>query len=67
MRKVSLLLCSAAAVSLLFSACQMFPAEEELPSAPVIRSYEAAEYKVATVVRGDLAKTVRVSCEYVPA
>lgn len=67
MRKLSLLLCSAAAASLLFSACGMFPAEEELPAAPVIRSYESVEYTFATVVRGDMVKTVNVSCEYVPA
>jgi len=67
MRKKSLLLCSAAVASLLLTACQMFPAEEELPAAPVIRSYEAVEYTYATVVRGDLIKSQKISCEYVPA
>lgn len=66
MRKIPLLLCSAIVVSML-SACQMFPAEEELPAAPLIRSYETVEYKQAAVIRGDLVKTVKVNCSYVPA
>ena len=67
MLKKSLLLCSAAAAAILLSACQMFPAEEELPAAPVIRSYETVEYKQSAVIRGDLEQIVKVSCKYVPA
>ena len=63
MRKIPLLLCSAIVVSML-SACQMFPAEEELPAAPLIRSYETTEYKQALVIRGDLEKTVNELCGY---
>ena len=66
MRKIPLLLCSAIVVSML-SACQMFPAEEELPAAPLIRSYETVEYKQSAVIRGDLTKTEKVTCKYVPA
>lgn len=49
------------------SSCQFMPVEEELPVAPVIRSYEAKEYKLTTVMRGDLALTETVTCTYKPA
>lgn len=48
------------------TACQMFPAEEALPAAPVIREYEAKEYKFSPVIRGDMVKTERINCKYVP-
>lgn len=58
---------AAAVLPLMLTACQLLPAEEELPAAPVIHSYEAAEYKQTAVIRGDLSLTRRVPCEYVPA
>lgn len=53
--------------SLMLSGCQILPAEETFPAAPVIRTYEAEEYKLANVVRGDLSTTKTISCSYVPA
>lgn len=49
------------------SSCQFMPVEEELPVAPVIRAYEAKEYKLTTVMRGDIALTETMTCTYKPA
>lgn len=49
------------------TSCQLMPVEEELPAAPVIRAYEAKEYKLTTVMRGDIALTEIVTCTYNPA
>lgn len=53
--------------SLFLSGCQILPAEETFPAAPVIRTYEAEEHKLANVLRGDLSTTKNVSCSYMPA
>lgn len=53
--------------SLLLTGCQLMPEEDVLPESPVIHSYEAEEYKIATVMRGDLVINKIVSCTYVPA
>lgn len=55
------------AVPLLLMACGIMPVEEELPAAPVIRSYEATEYQQATVMRGDMELTQTVKCSYASA
>lgn len=54
------------ACALCLSSCTLLPAEETFRSAPVIRSYEAHTYKLAYASRGDMIKSVRVSCTYVP-
>lgn len=51
---------------LLLSGCGLFPAEEEFPAAPVIQGYQTAGYKQVVVMRGDLYRTVKVQCEYMP-
>ena len=51
----------------LFSSCGLMPEEEELPAAPVIRSYEAEEYEQTIVMRGDMMLTKRVKCTYASA
>lgn len=56
-----------AAISFMGTSCALMPAEEELPAAPVIRSYEAAEYEQATVMRGDMEVTMSVRCTYASA
>lgn len=55
-----------AALPFLLTACQFFPAEEELPAAPIIRSYEAEEYAQTVVLRGDLFLNKKIQCEYMP-
>lgn len=49
------------------ASCGIMPEEEELPAAPVIRSYEAAEYEQALVMRGDMILTKKVKCTYASA
>ena len=56
-----------AGISFLLTGCSILPAEETFPAAPVIRTYEAEEYKLANVLRGDLALTKNVTCSYMPA
>ena len=48
----------------LLSACQLLPEEEVLPAAPVIRDYEAEDYKYVTVMRGDLISTTNITTYY---
>lgn len=47
--------------------CGILPEEEELPAAPVIRTYEAEEYQQVTVMRGDMLLTKKVKCTYASA
>lgn len=49
------------------TSCALMPAEEELPAAPVLRSYEVTEYEQATVLRGNMELTMSVRCTYVSA
>ncbi len=56
-----------ASLSMALTGCSIFPAEETFPSAPILRTYQAEEYKMATVQRGDLAETKKVTCNYKPA
>ena len=56
-----------ASLSMALTGCSLLPAEETFPSAPILRTYQAEEYKMATVVRGDLQTTKKVSCSYKPA
>lgn len=51
---------------LILTGCQLLPKEEEFPAAPMIQSYEAAQYKEATVMRGDLYQTKSIACKYKP-
>ncbi|MCR2046895.1 biotin/lipoyl-binding protein [Acetatifactor muris] len=55
------------AMSVGLAACGIMPQEEELPAAPVIRSYEAEEYRQATVMRGDIILEKTVRCVYASA
>lgn len=52
---------------ILCTGCQIMPEEEELKTAPVIRSYEVEEYEQSTVMRGDLILSMTVDCVYVAA
>lgn len=52
--------------ALCLSSCALLPEEETFESAPVIKNYEARSYKLTCVTRGELIKSVRVSCSYVP-
>lgn len=54
-------------VPLLCAACSILPAEEELPAAPVIHSYETIEYELSVVMRGDIELTKKVKCTYTSA
>ena len=51
---------------LILTACQIVPAEEALPDAPVMQSYEVKEYKETAVKRGDISLEKTVRCSYVP-
>ncbi len=55
------------AVPFICASCGIMPEEEELPAAPVIRSYEAEEYEQTTVIRGDMELTKTVKCTYASA
>ena len=67
MRKNSLRWMSLIVVPILCTSCQIMPVEEELPAAPVIRSYEAKEYEQTMVIRGDMVLNKTVRCTYMPA
>lgn len=54
-------------MSFIYVSCGIMPEEEELPAAPVIRSYEAEEYQQTTVIRGDLVLDKTVRCIYASA
>ena len=56
-----------AGLSFILTGCQILPEEETFPAAPVIQTYEAEEYKLASVLRGDLSRTKNVKCSYMPA
>ncbi len=53
-------------VLFLCTSCRLMPVEEELPAAPVIRSYKGEEYRQASVQRGDLVLTKAVRCTCIP-
>ena len=53
-------------VPFLCTSCRLMPVEEELPAAPVIRSYKGEEYRQASVQRGDLVLTKAVRCTCIP-
>ncbi|MCI9068278.1 MAG: hypothetical protein HFI65_06365, partial [Lachnospiraceae bacterium] len=57
----------AVGLPLVCASCGIMPEEEELPAAPVIRSYEAEEYQQTTVMRGDMVLTKQVKCTYASA
>lgn len=55
------------AVPFACAGCGIMPEEEEFPAAPVIRTYEAAEYEQVAVMRGDMILTKKVKCTYASA
>lgn len=67
MRRNIVQLLALAIIPFVCTACQIMPVEEELPSAPVIRAYEAEEYEQTPVMRGDLILSKTVKCTYVSA
>lgn len=50
----------------LLSGCSLLPAEEEIHTAPLLRTVPPLSFETETVQRGDLIKTVKISCKYVP-
>ena len=46
------------------SGCQLIPVEEELPVAPVVKTYQGVEHDQVVVKRGDLIATSVVQCKY---
>lgn len=56
----------AAALSLTFTGCALLPTEEEFPVAPIVNTYEAKDYKLSVVKRGDLVLSDSLVCQYVP-
>jgi len=67
MRKNLLLWLTCIAGPLVFTSCQLMPEEDVLPASPVIYSYEAQEYEMTSVMRGDLVLSTTVNCTYIPA
>ena len=63
--RLPFLLCIAAPFML--TSCSLMPEEEILPASPAIYSYTAEEYKLTTVMRGDLVLDTSVRCTYIPA
>lgn len=60
--RLTLLLLSALALP----SCALLPEEEAIRTAPVIRAYTPDAYHTIQVQRGDLIKSTKVSCQYVP-
>ena len=67
MRRYILLCVLCMASPFILTSCSLMPEEEILPASPVIYTYTAEEYKLTTVMRGDLVLDATVSCTYVPA
>lgn len=61
-RCLALMLLSA----LLLTSCSLRPEEEAIRTAPVIRAYTRQEYHTLQVRRGDLIRSAKVTCQYVP-
>lgn len=51
---------------LMLGGCALLPAEEEYGMVPIAKQYQAAEYQLAYVTRGDIEKTQKVGFTYVP-
>ena len=62
--------CLLAAVLLLsaalLSSCALLPEEEEIRTAPVLKSYVRPTFETTPVERGDLIEVSKVTCRYVP-
>lgn len=62
--------CLLAAVLLLsaaiMSSCALLPEEEEIRTAPVLKSYSRPVFQTTPVERGDLIEISKVTCRYVP-
>ena len=57
----------ALALSALLSGCALMPREEALRQAPVIHSQVEEHFDFIYVERGDVIRTAKVSCTYMPA
>lgn len=66
MRFKKLCLALLLASGLLLTSCALLPEEEAIRTAPVIRAYTPAEYHTLQVRRGDLIRSAKVTCQYVP-
>lgn len=55
------------AAAFLCTSCALFPEEEVLPEAPVLREAGARNYTQVEVLRGDLVAKTRIICKYQPA
>lgn len=52
--------------TLIFTSCGLLPEEETFRTAPVIKTYEKEEFKETVVVRGDMALTNKITCNFIP-
>ena len=55
------------AAALLLSGCGLMPKEEPLQQAPVIHTQVEESFEFAYVERGDVIKSTRINCTYMPA
>ncbi len=55
------------AAALLLSGCGLIPKEEPLQQAPVINTQVEETFEFAYVERGDVVKSARINCTYMPA
>ena len=51
---------------LMLGGCGLLPEEETFRAAPMVKTYEKKEFEETLVVRGDLALTNKISCNYIP-
>ncbi|MBE5772771.1 MAG: efflux RND transporter periplasmic adaptor subunit [Clostridiales bacterium] len=61
-----LLLFAVLATGACLSSCGLMPEEEAIRTAPVIADYQKPLYEFATVQRGELSVTEKITCRYVP-
>lgn len=52
--------------ALLCTGCALFPQEEQLPEAPVLKNYSNEQFTLVAVARGDLIKEATIECSYDP-
>lgn len=56
----------AALLCLLLCGCSLLPVEEERKTAPLLRETQGEDFELSYVMRGDLEKSKKISCTYVP-
>jgi len=66
MRRKSLLFLYILWLSIFLSGCSLLPLEEEIKTAPILRTAAPLSFEFETVQRGDLIKSQKISCKYVP-